>query len=149
MARSHALDLEVDGLAPRGDGTLRLSRGRVGVYEEPEAQRDSSRVRSGQSSPDLERPLDGISILPILSQEISVRDRPIGFQSAKQIAWHENDFKIYSPNSGQSWEMYDLAKDPTEADNLAIREPARLSKMVSEAKRWIDSCSKSDHGMDY
>ena len=95
------------------------------------------------------RPLDGISILPILSQEISVRDHPIGFQSAKQIAWHENDFKIYSPNSGQSWEMYNLAKDPTEADNLAIREPARLSKMVSEAKRWIDSCSKSDHGMDY
>ena len=96
-----------------------------------------------------ERPLDGISLLPILSQEVTLRDQPIGFQSAKQIAWHENDFKIYSSNQGKSWELYNLANDPSESHDLSDREPERLKSMVSKAKKWVESCSESDRGMDY
>ena len=95
------------------------------------------------------RPLDGISLLPILHGETTLRGNPIGFQSAKQIAWQEDEFKLYSADQGKTWELYNLLEDPTETLDLSATNPQQLNQMKSDVIQWIRSCKASDGGNDY
>lgn len=95
------------------------------------------------------RPLDGVSFLPILQGQENTRGQSIGFQSSKEIAWHTENFKLYSADAGTSWELYNLKSDPAETKNLNQREPARLEVMKQELEKWIESCKQSDLGKDY
>lgn len=95
------------------------------------------------------RPLDGISLLPILRGETKLRGNPIGFQSAKQIAWQEDKFKLYSADQGNTWELYNLLDDPTETLDLSATNPQQLNQMKSNVIQWIRSCKASDGGNDY
>ncbi len=94
------------------------------------------------------RPLDGVSLLPVLSGAKSARGTPIGFQSGNQVAWMDDRYKIY--RSGKSeWELYDLQADPAESQDLADRFPQRVQAMASECVQWQASCRSSDAGADY
>ncbi|RMF41624.1 MAG: N-acetylgalactosamine 6-sulfate sulfatase [Planctomycetota bacterium] len=94
------------------------------------------------------RPIDGISLLPVLQGSQAGRDVPIGFQSGNQIAWMSDRYKIY--RSGKAdWELYDLLADPAESRDLAARFPQVVEKMASQAEVWIASCRASDSGADY
>jgi arylsulfatase A-like enzyme len=95
------------------------------------------------------RDLDGISLFPIINGEKTLRDSPIGFQSSKQLAWHEENLKLYSPNQGKTWELYDLEKDPSESTNIAIKNQQRVNEMKIRLMNWIKSCQASDQGQDY
>ena len=46
------------------------------------------------------------------------------------------DLKIVRVNA-EPWELYDLAKDPTELDNLAAEQPDALAEVVAAYHRWI------------
>ena len=95
------------------------------------------------------RPLDGLSMLPIIRGEREHRMQPIGFQSAKQYAWHDEDWKLYSPDMGKSWELYNVTLDPGESDNLLTTNPEVAKRMKQDLMRWIKSCQDSDQGLDY
>ena len=97
----------------------------------------------------LKRELDGVSIKPLLDGDELTRDSPIGFQSAKQIAWHENNFKLYSDDAGKTWELYDLVGDVGEQNDLASVNKQRVLDMVARVKEWQASCKASDEGNDY
>lgn len=96
-----------------------------------------------------DRPIDGVSLLPVLMQQTKERITPLGFQSAKQLAWHSGNLKAYSPDEGRTWELYDLAVDPGESIDLAKTRPGTLEQLVKQAKSWQASCRKSDQGLDY
>ncbi len=87
-----------------------------------------------------DRPYDGISLLPVIRGEVAVRDAPIGFQSRKQIAWTGDHYKLYSGDSGKTWELYDLIQDPEERTNLAAEEPEIVQQMQEAALQWVASC---------
>ncbi len=46
--------------------------------------------------PDPDRPLDGISLLPLMEREIGRRERPIPFRYQGKAAWIDNDMKLLS-----------------------------------------------------
>lgn len=96
-----------------------------------------------------DRPLDGISLLPMLSGETAERSKPIGFQSDKQLAWNSQRYKLYSGNNGKTWELYDLLEDPSEKDDLAASYPEIVEHLSSEFAAWQSSCADSDRGLDY
>jgi len=95
------------------------------------------------------RPRDGQSLWSIIRGESQARVRPIGFQSAKQIAWHDGNDKIYSGDGGKTWELYDLKNDPGETNDLAKQRPDRLMRLIADVSRWQQSCQVSDAGFDY
>jgi arylsulfatase len=39
------------------------------------------------------------------------------------------------------WELYDMASDRTELNNLAAREPARVQDMAAQYARWAERCN--------
>lgn len=95
------------------------------------------------------RPLDGTSLMAVITGRSVQRSKPIGFQSAKQIAWHSGDYKLYSDNQGKSWELYNLAQDAGETTDLAAAQPDLVRQLAEQAASWRQSCERSDAGKDY
>ncbi|MDE0737346.1 MAG: sulfatase-like hydrolase/transferase, partial [Pirellulaceae bacterium] len=104
-----------------------------------------------------ERPLDGVSLLPVFSRPMTNRTQGIGFESGTQAAWVQNRYKLYTkgiasrkdtdkpPKRGKSlaYELYDLQLDPHESRNLALTEPATLKAMAAKLSAWRASCYQS------
>lgn len=96
-----------------------------------------------------DRPLDGVSLRDVIADPQAKRSSPIGFQSSKQIAWHQGRHKLISVDAGKSWELYDLSSDRNEKNDLAVSQPERLATMIAEVKAWQASCQASDAEHDY
>ncbi len=95
------------------------------------------------------RPYDGVNLLPALGGSMEERPRPIGFESGNQLALTGNRYKLYSKNKGQTWELYDLHKDPGEKHDIAQATPRVVDAMSRTLADWRQSCSDSMAGRDY
>ena len=104
-----------------------------------------------------QRPLDGISLVPLFEGKMKVRGQPIGFQSAGQVALIGDRYKIYGSGGrkkekGQALptlKLFDLVKDPSEKNDLAAQHPDLVKKMTATLEHWRKSCRHSDTGGDY
>lgn len=103
-------------------------------------------------------PLDGVSLLPLFNEEMSERPRPIGFQSAGQIALSDNRFKLIhvprqrrreSPADSREYQLFDLREDPGETTDIAADHPDVASRMRATLEEWERSCQRSLAGDDY
>jgi len=104
----------------------------------------------GHPLPEAEaRPYDGVSLLPLIHGKMEKRPRPIGFESRKQVALIDNQYKLYSGDRGESFELYDLLKDPNETRNIAPAHPEIVERMSHTLQQWQASCQSSARGADY
>ena len=117
------------------------------------------------------RPLDGISLRPLI--EVSVTDRPaaIGFEYANMAVWLENQYKSVALLEGETPELaeaqrpaeaasgksarfrpgkktvelqlYDIKADPEERKNLAGGQPDRVKATSAALEGWRRSCRQS------
>ena len=107
------------------------------------------------------RPYDGISLLPVIEGRMTVRPRPIGFQSGGMATLSDQRYKLVHhaslkrPRSDngttpvRAWELYDLIADPAETTNLADQHPDVVARMRAILERWRASCAASAAGKDY
>lgn len=115
----------------------------------------------GLPSPGWVEPIDGVSLVPLLDGKMTERPRPIGFwhvspkkgeeglaREAGQAAWTDNRWKLHRPASGKV-ELYDLAADPQEKEDLAPGQPGRAAAMKAALEAWQDSVLRSFRGGDY
>jgi arylsulfatase len=79
------------------------------------------------------RPVSGISLRPILEGKALERSEPIHFQYQYDWGLRDGDWKLVS-FLGQEWELYNMANDRTELNDLAKAEPERLKAMVAKWK---------------
>ena len=105
------------------------------------------------------RPQDGQSLVKLLRGE-QIQRRPFGFQSADQLVWMDQQYKLIhrgrkpvrtgkAPLNQLNWQLYDIVKDPAEARDLSDRDPDRVLRMVRDLDRWRKSCLSSMEGKDY
>ena len=84
-------------------------------------------------------PLEGISLLPVLTGEKNSVARPA------PLFWHwsgcrgvrEGDTKLVWEKSTKEWELYDLSKDRTETNNLAAKMPDKVKQLDALIDRFI------------
>ena len=84
------------------------------------------------------QPLEGRSLLPTF-QGTSGPTRSIGFDHQGARALRRGDWKIvWSKRTPTevSWELYNLAKDRCEMQDLATTEPELLNELTNEWDRW-------------
>jgi len=67
-------------------------------------------------------------------------------------AWIDGDWKLHriTNKKGEvSWELYNLAKDSAEEDNLLATEGERVAQMQGKLEAWLESVVRSMNGEDY
>ncbi|MEZ6131689.1 MAG: arylsulfatase [Planctomycetaceae bacterium] len=83
-------------------------------------------------------PLEGTSLLPAMRGE-KLPARTIGFDHQAAHALRQGDWKaVYSKRMPHElkWELYNLAQDRCELNDLADKEPDRVAAMVKEWETW-------------
>ena len=95
------------------------------------------------------RPIDGINLIPIITNKVKERGKAMGFQSNSVASLITDRYKIILKNKNKTIELYDLINDPFEKDDLSLIMVDKASKLKTELNSWIISCSKSDQGKDY
>lgn len=76
-------------------------------------------------------PLEGKSLLPILQGKLRSPHDPLYFHFGTDRALRSGDWKIASAKLGK-WELYNLADDRTELNDLAAQHPDRVRKMAAQ-----------------
>jgi arylsulfatase A-like enzyme len=96
------------------------------------------------------QPLDGLSLKPLLTEELSTRTKPIPFRFHAQAALVDNRYKIVTTNlSGGKFELYDLEADFKESDDLSGEEPQRFEQLKEKLLAVNRSIAASFAGQDY
>ena len=111
------------------------------------------------------RPIDGVSLLPLIDGDMKRRGTPIGFQCPDggepgmrnrlgspdhALIGDRYKFLSYLDEKRASGDMlFDLAVDPGERHNLVGALPELAASMKRELQEWDASCMRSDNGEDY
>ena len=105
---------------------------------------------AGTKEPAMLQPQDGVDLTPLFQAEIGRREKPIGFRHTGRIAMIDNDLKIVA-NDGENrtYEVYDLAKDPSETTDLAGDRPEEAARLQEAVEAWNESVEASVAGKDY
>ncbi len=95
------------------------------------------------------KPIDGVSLLPLIEARMTKRPVPIGFESSSQVSLTDNRYKIYSKDKGKTYMLFDLIEDPGETKDLSAEKPMVLQSMKATLAKWRKSCKDSLAGNDY
>ena len=106
------------------------------------------------------RPIDGISLLPLIEGDMRERPLPIPYRflerkeamfGAPTLALMDNGYKFLTNLSEHGSEdmLFDLDGDTRETTNVIAEHPERAHRMRRHLAAFIDSCRRSHHGADY
>lgn len=83
--------------------------------------------------------LPGESLAAALRGEDAPRARPLCWEHEGHRAARDGDWKLVAVH-GKPWELYNMAEDRTELNDLAGREPARVRRMSAVYDAWAAHC---------
>ena len=93
----------------------------------------------GASYPAGKTPLEGKSMLPILEGKRRAGHPFIAWEHEGNRALRQGDWKLVSKHPG-GWELYNIAQDRTETNDLAASQPDRVRKMSALYDQWAAKC---------
>ncbi len=97
-------------------------------------------------------PQDGLSLRRLFDQEIGKREKPIPFDCLGNKALIDNDWKLIGlgrPKGKQTYELYNLADDPQEANDLFATPGPERDRMLHLMELSDSSIQRSMEGLDY
>jgi arylsulfatase A-like enzyme len=114
----------------------------------------------GYRMPGKPRPMDGISLIPLIDGKMSARPAPICFRyvqpknvmfDAPMLAMVEGRYKFLTnlEENGNEDLLFDLIADRGETKNLVAQHRDLGQSMKARLREWIESCRKSYYGADY
>jgi arylsulfatase A-like enzyme len=81
------------------------------------------------------QPLEGVSLAPAFQAKPITRQQPLFWEHEGNRAVRQGDWKLVSKHPGE-WELYNIASDRTEMNNLAKQEPARVTELATAWEAW-------------
>jgi arylsulfatase A-like enzyme len=95
-----------------------------------------------------QKPLDGISLRPVIEGTAGEREIPVGFHYASGRSWTGQRYKLVSTDRGNTWSLFDLESDPKQQNALATSanlaqqdQPTQdlFQEMLAQYQEWEDS----------
>jgi arylsulfatase len=90
-------------------------------------------VKGGNPVP----PMEGVSLAPVFSAKPVKRPNPLFWEHEGNRAIRAGDWKLVSKHSGE-WELYDMAADRTEMNNLSTKHPEQVGAMAALWQSWAE-----------
>jgi arylsulfatase A-like enzyme len=102
-------------------------------------------------SPDVMlEPHDGLSLRPLLTEELKQRVKPLPFQYHDGGALVDNRYKVVAPKLPDGpFELYDLETDPRESRDMSAEKPDVAAKLRADLLAFHQSVEASVAGRDY
>lgn len=85
-------------------------------------------------------PLDGRSLTPFFRGEPRVGHDFLAWRVPQHQLFRAGDWKIIRPNANTPWELYDLARDGTETNDLADQRPELVEQLAARWQTWAADC---------
>lgn len=82
------------------------------------------------------KPLRGHSLLSYLNGTPEPENRTLFWEFNGARAAREGDWKIVAAKDADHWELYNLADDPTELNDLSAAAPQKLAELRGQYQRW-------------
>ena len=98
------------------------------------ARAEYPEMRSGQSI----TPLPGVSLRPAFAGNDLARPEPIFWEHEGNRAVREGEWKLVAKGPAGEWELYDMAGDRSETQNLAAEHPDVVSRLAAAWDRWAE-----------
>ena len=80
--------------------------------------------------------MQGVSLLPATVDQSLQRDTPLFWEHEGNRAIRDGRWKLVARGPQGAWELYDMAADRTETNNLATDHPDRVASMASQWDAW-------------
>ena len=81
-------------------------------------------------------PMQGESLLPTFLGENQRRSGPLYWEWSQGQAIRDGDWKLVRWGKENSWDLYNVSKDPTETHNLAADFPEKVKAMDQQFLEW-------------
>lgn len=81
------------------------------------------------------QPKEGVSLKPVFEGKTLTRQTPLFWEHEGNRAIRDGDWKLVSKHPG-NWELYNLALDRTEMNDLALSDPERVASMSDQWEAW-------------
>lgn len=96
------------------------------------------------------KPIDGISLKPLLTTEIAQRTNPLLFRFQTKVAMVDNRYKLLANRVSEGdFQLYDLESDPHESQDVSAQHAALFERMKKTLLEWNASVDRSFKGQDY
>lgn len=79
--------------------------------------------------------MEGISLRPVLTGKSLKRSQPIFWEHEGNRAIRDGQWKLVAKEN-QAWELYDIAADRTEVNNLAAKQPEKVKELAAKWDAW-------------
>lgn len=92
-------------------------------------------------------PVEGKSLLPVFHEGRRTGHEGLYWEHLGNRAVRQGDWKLVSKSreGDNAWELYNMAEDRTELNNLADAEPERRSEMIAAYNAWAARCGVEDY----
>lgn len=97
----------------------------------------------------IDRPIDGLDVWPLVTNDEFERNAGIGFSFKDSRSWVTNQYKLITLDRATSFELYDLLKDPEESQDISSHNVALVKELQSDLEKWLQSVEQSQQGADY
>lgn len=92
------------------------------------------------------RPMEGTSLRPAFAGDSLERDA-LYWEHEGNAAVRKGDWKLVRLGSKGAWELYNMAKDRTEQNDLAMEQPERVQDLSALWQNWADRCNVAPDGL--
>jgi arylsulfatase A-like enzyme len=80
-------------------------------------------------------PMEGVSLRPVLTGKSLQRPQPIFSEHEGNRAVRDGKWKLVAKEN-QTWELYDIAADRTELNDLAAKHPDKVKELAAKWEAW-------------
>ncbi len=83
-------------------------------------------------------PAEGVSMVPCFLDECKAEPRTLYWQHETHAAVRDGDWKLVTNNDRdqRAWELYNLAEDRSESEDLAEKHPEIVERLDKKWRRW-------------